>query len=101
MFWRKIVFLAAWYLAGNVVASVYKNGKKSKKALRIEDIFSDISSRHSSLFSSLENSYLNLAQKKKLRSYKKHFSSFWKNFLLDAKPYLKKIHESLEKSSKK
>jgi len=31
MFGRKIMFLAAGYVAGNVVASVYSSGKKRRK----------------------------------------------------------------------
>ncbi len=98
MFWKKILFLAAWYLAGNVVASVYSSKKKRTKKRKwkedVKALFENFLETQKNFISDVEKKYLSEETQEK-------FSEKKKDFLKHAKKYTqqgKKILEELQQN---
>lgn len=68
MFWRKILFLAAGYVAWNMIASVYSEKKKKKNWAHVKGFFQT----QQNLIEDLENKYLSKEGKKSINNVKKN-----------------------------
>lgn len=98
MFGRKILFLAAWYVAGNVVASIYNGNKKpgrksqsKKDAMALVDSFIDT---HKNFISWVEKKYLSKETQKKLAGKKKGIAKIAKKYIQEGK----KVFEDIQKN---
>jgi hypothetical protein len=97
MFGKKILLLAAWYVAGNVVASVYSWGKKkAKKTQGKEDIklmVENFISTQKNFVSDIEEKYVSEENREKLSEKKKQF-------LKHSEKYIKEWEKLLAEVSK-
>lgn len=97
MFGRKILFLAAGYVAGNMVASVYSWGKKkAKKTQWKEDIklmAENFLNTQKSFIADIEKKYISEENKEKLTEKKKQF-------LKQSEKYIKQWEKLLAEVSK-
>ena len=70
MFWRKVLFLAAGYVAGNVVASMYGKNKKTVKNVKSkEDIRSMVDNfldTQKNFISDVEQKYVSEGNREKI-----------------------------------
>lgn len=77
MFGRKILFLAAWYIAGNVVSSVYSGTRKSTKKVskkRDPKVFAEeFIATQKNFLADMEEKYISEKNKKKFEEKKKQF----------------------------
>lgn len=100
MFGRKILFLAAWYVAGNVVSSVYSNSKKkTQKTQSKQDIkmmLENFLQTQKNMFSDIEEKYVSDENKEKLAEKKKQFSQYSKKYLEQWEQLLQEIKNSKE-----
>jgi len=85
MFGKKILFLAAGYVAGNMVASVYSSKKKRlKKAQGKEDIkliVEGFLDTQKNFLADMEKKYLSEENQEKLSQKKSDFKKFSEKYL--------------------
>lgn len=97
MFGRKILFLAAGYFAGNVVASMYGNkSKKAKKLQSKEDakmMVENFIETQKNFIADVEKKYISDENREVLAEKKKNFLSF-------AEKYIKQWEKLLEEMKK-
>lgn len=97
MFGRKILFLAAWYVAGNVVSSVYSGGKKkaikNQKPQDVKLMIENFLDTQKSFISDIEQKYLSDESREK-------FSEKKKQFALASEKYIKQWEKLLNEVSK-
>jgi len=107
MLGRKILFLAAWYVAGNVVSSLYtsKKGKdlqaemqKAKKKWSESEVFiANILETQKNLFSDVSR-FIPKEHQKTFESKKKELLSTFNWLKKQGETFLKNLEESSEKS---
>lgn len=85
MFGRKILFLAAWYVAGNIVSSVYNGSKKKVNKTKwntdIKDMVDNFISTQKNMISDAEQKYLSDESRKKLAEKKKDFAKYSRKYI--------------------
>lgn len=97
MFGKKILFLAAGYVAGNMVASVYSWGKKKAKKVQwkqdIKLMVENFISTQKNFMSDIEKKYVSEENQEKLSEKKKQF-------LVHSEKYIKQGEKLLAEVSK-
>ncbi len=97
MFWRKIFFLAAWYIAGNVVNSLYstkrKRALKSQKQEDMKLMVDDFVDTQKNLITDLENKYIPKEHTSTYDKKKKEFLDLAKKYTQKGKELLWEITE--------
>lgn len=105
MFWRKIIFLAAWYVAGNVVASVYgKNKKTVKNVTSKEDIRSMIDNflnTQKNFISDVEEKYVSEGNREKIAEKKAEFKVYAEKYQKQGKQLFEELQKNKEVSKTK
>jgi len=106
MFGRKILFLAAGYVAGNVVSTLYTNWKKWKKQQGISWAFQSFVDTHEKMIDTASKSYLTKDQQKKFSSLSSKMKDTFLSLSTEGKSLMRDIskNESLQwikKSAKK
>lgn len=95
MFWKKILFLAAWYVAGNVVSSVYSSQKKkAKKTQWKEDVkmmAQNFLDTQKNFIADIESKYLTEDNKQKLSEKKKEFLKHAEKYTKEGQKLLEEI----------
>lgn len=85
MFGRKILFLAAWYVAGNVVSSVYNGSKKTGKSIKAKTDPKSLAEKfittQKNFISDMEKRYVTDENKAKLGDKKKQFAEASEKYL--------------------
>ncbi len=95
MFGRKILFLAAGYFAGNVVASIYGNkGKKTKKIQSKEDVKSMLENfldTQKNFLTDIEKKYISDENRELLAKKKEEFWKFAEKYIQQWESLLQEI----------
>jgi len=98
MFWRKILFLAAGYVAGNVVASVYGTTKKKTKSKQWKEdlklMIENFLDTQKNMVSDIEKKYISDENKKKLEEKKEQFSKYSQQYIKQGEKLLEEISKS-------
>ncbi|MCD5374991.1 hypothetical protein LR010_00900 [Candidatus Gracilibacteria bacterium] len=98
MFGRKILFLAAGYVAGNMVASVYSGGKKkAKKAQGKEDVklmVENFLNTQKNFIADVEDKYLSDENKKKLSEKKQDFMKASEKYIAQGEKLLSEVSKN-------
>lgn len=95
MFGRKILFLTAWYVAGNIVSSLYKSPKKwNKVPKKIWDTFTEFMQTQQNFLHDIEENYLNENQKKKFSEKKKVFLENSEKYIQEWKNFIKELQNT-------
>lgn len=85
MFGRKILFLAAWYVAGNVVSSVYNGSKNTGKSIKAKTdpkiLAKKFITTQKNFISDMEKRYVSDENKDKLEQKKKQFAEVSEKYL--------------------
>ena len=85
MFGRKILFLAAWYVAGNVVSTVYNSSKKTTKNKNIKTDPKSLAEKfittQKNFIADMEDRYVSDDNKEKLLEKKRQFLLAWEKYL--------------------
>lgn len=107
MFWKKILFLSAWYIAWSIVGSLYKSKKKipaqlkSKKDIKqLTESFLEI---QKNFINDVEKRFLSENGKEKLDSTKKKFHEYAEKYLKEGESLIREIQatETYDKAKKK
>lgn len=107
MFWRKILFLVAGYVAGNVVNTLYNSQKKRAiKFQKKEDMKLMIDSfvdTQKSFFSDMEKKYVPAEHKSSFEKKKKEFFKITKDLSKKGKELFQEVmdDERVQKTTKK
>lgn len=98
MFWKKILFLTAWYIAWSVVGSLYKSKKKmpsqlksKKDAKQLTESFLEI---QKNFIDDIEKRFLSENGKEKLQTTKKKFHEYADRYLEEGEKILAEIQVS-------
>jgi len=106
MFGRKILFLAAGYVAGNMVSTLYTNWKKWKKQQSISLAFRSFVDTHEKIIDTASKSYLTKDQQKKFSSISSKMKNTYRAVSTEGKSLMKDISrnesfQEIKKSAKK
>lgn len=107
MFGRKILFLAAWYVAGNVVSTVYNGSKKSWKNAKIKTDPKSLADKflttQKNFISDMEKRYVSDENKEKLAEKKRQFLEASEKYLEQWEKILSEMstNETYSKSKNK
>lgn len=92
------MFLAAWYVAGNVVASLYSgNKKRAKKAQGKQDVkmmVENFLATQKNFIADIEDKYLTDESKEKLAEKKKDFVKFSEKYIKQGEKLLWEIQKN-------
>lgn len=95
MFWKKIFFLTAWYVAWSIVGSLYKWKKKilswSKKAPSVKELSENFIEIQKNFISDIEKKFLSSEAKEKLAERKESFQNYAQDYLRQWEKLLKDI----------
>jgi len=98
MFSRKILFLAAWYVAGNVVSSVYSGSQKKWRSttskLDPQSLAQKFFNTQKNMISDVEKKYLSKEQQKKVSHLKKDITKSAKKYVVEWKKILGDISQN-------
>lgn len=98
MFWRKIIFLAAGYIAWNVVASIYSGSrKKAKKAQSGQDVkmmVENFLDTQKNFIADMEDRYLSDESKAKLADKKQEFKKFSEKYIKEGEKLLAEVKKN-------
>jgi len=94
MFGRKILFLAAWYFAGNIVSSIYSGSKKGKKHHNVSHALKTFVDTHEKIINTASKSYLNKDQQEKFQSFKSKFFKSFESLSKEGKTLLQDISQN-------
>ncbi len=98
MFWRKVLFLAAWYVAGNVVASVYGGAKKKTKSKQgkedIKMMVENFLATQKNMIQDVEKKYISDENKKVLEEKKQQFAKYSEKYIQQWEKLLEEISKN-------
>lgn len=107
MFWKKILFLSAWYIAWSIVGSLYKSKKKIPAQLKskkdIKQLTESFLEVQKNFINDIEKRFLSENGKEKLDSTKKKFHEYAEKYLKEGEKIIHEIQatEAYQKTKKK
>ena len=98
MFWKKILFLTAGYVAGNIVASLYKGKKKTPTKLKSKKDAKDIAEHfletQRNFIADIEKKFLSESSREKLDETKETFHKYASEYLKEGEKLLTELQVS-------
>lgn len=98
MFWKKIILLTAWYIAGSVVGSLYKSKKKIPAQLKSKKDFQQLTESfleiQKNFIRDVEKRFLSENGKEKLDATKKKFHQYAEKYLQEGEKLMREIQET-------
>lgn len=98
MFWKKIFFLTAWYVAWNIVASIYKGNKKNPSKLKnkqdVKDVAENFLEIQKNFIDDIEKKFLSESSREKLDETKESFHKYANDYLKQGEKLLAELQVS-------
>jgi len=98
MFWRKILFLAAWYVAGNLISSVYNGSKVTWKSAKVKtdpkSLVDKFITTQKNFIADMEKRYVSDENKEKLEEKKKQFLEASEKYIEQGRKVLTEVQEN-------
>lgn len=95
MFWKKLLFLTAWYVAWNIVASLYKGKKKTPTKLKNKQDAKDIAEHfletQRNFIADVEKRFLSENSREKLDETKETFHKYANEYLKEGEKLLAEL----------